>query len=454
MDLETMMVVLMLATFVVLLFTGYPVAFVLAGTGVLYSFLGEILKSYDVYIGVDVNYLGLVVNRIWGVMSNTSLVAVSLFILMGYLLERGGVAEQLMGALRQVFGRVPGGLALSVTVIGVVLAASTGVIGASLILIGTLAIAPMLKAGYKPELALGSVASAGCLGILIPPSIMLVVMADQMVLPVGDLFMGAVVPGLLLAGLYCAYVIVVCLLNPANAPPEPVTQESGVGTLRALLALARALLPALSLIVAVLGSIFFGIATPSEASGVGALGALLLAAANRALSWQSLFQISLAAVRTTSFVFGIFIGATCFAVVLRGLGGDRVIGGALSGLPFGETGMVVVLLGVIFVLGFFLEWIEISLIMIPLIRPVLSQFGIDPLWFTILMAVCLQTSFLTPPMGPALFYVKALAPPEVRLTQVYRAIVPYVVLQLIGLAVVMLAPATVSWLPDLIYATR
>ncbi|MCC6946163.1 MAG: TRAP transporter large permease subunit [Bradyrhizobiaceae bacterium] len=454
MELETLMVTLMFITFIALMFSGYPVAFVLAGTGTLFAFLGEILKAYDISIGVDVNYLGLVVNRIWGVMSNSSLVSVTLFILMGYLLERGGIAEQLIAALRQLFRRVPGGLALSVIIVGVVLAASTGVIGASLILLGTLAIRPMLNAGYKPDLALGSIAAAGCLGILIPPSIMLVVMGDQMLIPVGDLFMGAVVPGLILAFLYGIYVVVISLVIPSYAPAEPQTDRKSEPVVLVLLNLAKALLPPVLLIFAVLGSIFFGIATPSEAAGVGAFGALLLAVVNRQLSWKSIASVSLDTVRTTSFVFGIFIGATCFAVVLRGIGGDQVIGEALFALEFGATGTVIFILFIIFILGFFLDWIEITLIMMPLIRPVLMHFEVDLLWFTILAAVCLQTSFLTPPMGPALFYVKTLAPPDVRLMEVYRGIVPFVLLQLAGLAIAFLFPETVSWLPSIVYSGR
>jgi tripartite ATP-independent transporter DctM subunit len=387
-------------------------------------------------------------------MSNSSLVSVTLFILMGYLLERGGIAQQLIQALRQLFRRVPGGLALSVIIVGVVLAASTGVIGASLILLGTLAIRPMLDAGYKPDLALGSIAAAGCLGILIPPSIMLVVMADQMLLPVGDLFMGAVIPGLILALFYGIYVVVISLIVPSYAPAEPHMDRTRESIVPVLLSLARALLPPVLLIFAVLGSIFFGVATPSEAAGVGALGALFLMIMNRQLSWKSIASVSLDTVRTTSFVFGIFIGATCFAVVLRGIGGDQVIGDSLFALQFGATGTVIFILFVIFILGFFLDWIEITLIMMPLIRPVLMHFDVDLLWFTILAAVCLQTSFLTPPMGPALFYVKTLAPPEVRLMQVYNGIVPFVLLQLAGVAVAFLFPETVSWLPSIVYPGR
>jgi tripartite ATP-independent transporter DctM subunit len=279
-------------------------------------------------------------------------------------------------------------------------------------------------------------------------------MADQMLLPVGDLFMGAVIPGLILALFYGIYVVVISLIVPSYAPAEPHMDRTRESIVPVLLSLARALLPPVLLIFAVLGSIFFGVATPSEAAGVGALGALFLMIMNRQLSWKSIASVSLDTVRTTSFVFGIFIGATCFAVVLRGIGGDQVIGDSLFALQFGATGTVIFILFVIFILGFFLDWIEITLIMMPLIRPVLMHFDVDLLWFTILAAVCLQTSFLTPPMGPALFYVKTLAPPEVRLMQVYNGIVPFVLLQLAGVAVAFLFPETVSWLPSIVYPGR
>jgi tripartite ATP-independent transporter DctM subunit len=446
-----LVVLLMCALFAVLLFTGYPVAFVLAGTGTLIALLGELLARFGINIGVNINYLGLVLNRIWGVMSDTGLVSVPLFIFMGYMLERSGIAESLMHSLQRLLARVPGGLGLAVTLIGVVLAASTGVVGASLILLSTLALRPMLARGYRPELATGTIMASGCLGILIPPSIMLIVMAEQLVLPVGDLFMAAVFPGLLLGGLYAVYILIHASLRPQDAPP--FARSGATQSARdAALELLRALVPPVLLIVAVLGSIFFGVATPSEAAGVGALGAAILAAANGKLNLQALREVSDATARTTGFVFAIFLGATCFSVVLVGVNGDRVIANALTGLSTDPATVVLVLLAVILLLGFFLEWIEITLIVLPLVRPLLVSLGIDPVWFAVLMAVVLQTAFLSPPVGAALFYVRALAPPSVSLGEIYRGTIPFMVMQVLAVGFVFYWPALATWLPKLVYA--
>jgi tripartite ATP-independent transporter DctM subunit len=444
-------VALMCALFALLIFTGYPVAFVLAGTGTLIALLGEVLERFGISIGVNVNYLGLVLNRIWGVMSDTGLVSVPMFIFMGYMLERSGIAEGLMRSLQRLLGRLPGGLALAVTAIGVVLAASTGVVGASLILLCTLALRPMLEAGYRSDLATGTIMSSGCLGILLPPSIMLIVMAEQLVVPVGDLFMAAVFPGLILGGLYAGYILIHAFLRPQDAPPF-VPPGNERDALRLAIELVRALVPPVLLIVAVLGSIFFGIATPAEAAGVGALGATLLAAANGKLGLKSLREVSDSTARTTAFVFAIFLGATCFSVVLIGVQGDRVIAGALSGLSTDPGTVVMFLLFLILLLGFFLEWIEITLIVLPLIRPILTTMGIDPVWFAVLMAMVLQTAFLSPPVGAALFYVKALSPPSVTLRHIYRGTLPFMALQVIGATVVFLWPWFATWLPQFVYA--
>jgi tripartite ATP-independent transporter DctM subunit len=444
-------VIFMCLLFAALLFTGYPVAFVLAGTGTLVALGGEVLARFGINIGVNANYLGLVLYRVWGVMSDTGLVSVPLFIFMGYMLERSGITESLMSSLQRVFARVPGGLALAVTLIGIVLAASTGVVGASLILLSTLALRPMLAANYTPELATGTIMAAGCLGILIPPSIMLIVMAEQLVVPVGDLFMGAVFPGLLLGGLYCVYIFLHAWLRPQDAPPLAASGPP-LPAWQVAIELSRALVPPLGLILAVLGSIFFGIATPSEAAGLGAVGAALLAAANRRLGLSALREIADATARTTGFVFAIFLGATCFSVVLIGVNGDRVIANALTGLSTDPNIVVLVLLLIILLLGFFLEWIEITLIVLPLVRPLIVSLGIDPVWFAILMAVVLQTAFLSPPVGAALFYVKALSPPSVTLGQIYRGTIPFMVMQLVAVGFVFVWPALATWLPKLVYA--
>ena len=446
MDWNVVLVALMFATFVALLLTGYPVAWVLAGVGVAFALVGELMNAGGIWVDADLGTLGLVVDRIYGTMSSYGLVPLPLFVFMGHMLDRSGIAADLLRAMQAVLGRMAGGLAIAVTLLGVVLAASTGIIGASVALLGTLALPAMLGDGYQKELAVGTVAAAGCLGILIPPSIMLVLMSEPMQLSVGDLFLGAVVPGLLLAGLYLGYLTVFCLLRPQLAPATAAPVDRG-----AWLEVARALLPPLGLILAVLGSIFFGIVSPSEAAGVGAFGATALAALRGKLGRATLGEASEATARTTSFIFAIFLGATCFSVVLRGLGGDEVIEEMVTGLPFGPSGIVACLLLLVFFLGFFLDWIEITLIVLPLVEPITATLGIDKLWFTVLVAVCLQTSFLTPPVGFALFYLKGVAPPGVELPHLYRGILPFVALQLVGLVALFAWPELVTWLPAAAY---
>ena len=450
-ELNFVFVLLMFATFVVGLFSGYPVAWVLAGVGLLFAFAGEVANGLGFYVDADLSYLGFVVDRIYGTMSSYNLVPLPLFIFMGHMLDKSGIAVELLRSLQRVLGRIPGGLALGVTFLGVILAASTGIIGASVVLLGTLALPAMLQDRYQPELAVGTVASAGCLGILLPPSIMLVLMADRMQLSVGDLFLAAVFPGLLLAGLYTAYIAVIALARPHLAPRMPAQPETARGGALPLFGLLRDLIPPLGLVFAVLGSIFFGIVSPSEAAGVGALGATLLALARGRLDLATLREVSRTTARTTSFIFAIFLGATCFSVVLRGLGGDDVIEAAVVGLPFEATGIVLSLMLLVFVLGFFLDWIEITLIVLPLVGPIVAALGVDLLWFTMLIAVCLQTSFLTPPVGFALFYLKGVAPPEIEVGHLYRGIIPFVILQLLGLAAVFAWPELVTWLPEVAY---
>ncbi len=451
MDWNVLFVALMFSCFIALLLSGYPVAWVLAGVGVWFALLGELLNAQGLPVDADLTLLTLVVDRIYGTMSSYGLVPLPLFIFMGHMLDRSGIANDLLRSMQAVMGRLSGGLAIAVTLLGVVLAASTGIIGASVALLGTLALPAILDDGYQPELAVGTVAAAGCLGILIPPSIMLVLMADQMQISVGDLFLGAVIPGLLLAGLYFAYIIIVAALRPELAPPLPEERRSRVGALALAVQVARALVPPLFLIVAVLGSIFLGIASPSEAAGVGAAGATLLALANRSLDLSTLRDVSERTARTTSFIFAILMGASCFSVVLRGLGGDEVIEAAVIGLPFGPSGVVLFLMLLVFLLGFFLDWIEITLIVLPLVYPITLALGIEPLWFTMLVAVCLQTSFLTPPVGPALFYLQGVAPRSIELGHLYRGVMPFVALQLLAIAILFLWPSLVTWLPDALY---
>ena len=434
MELNTILVAIYFGAFIALLFSGYPVGFVLGGLGFLFAFLGDILNACGVDVDVSLKYLNFAVGRYFSSMSSVNLVPVPLFIFMGIMLDRSGIANRLLKSLQLLFSRLPGGLAIAVTLIGVILAATTGIIGASVVLLGTLALPPMLKANYKKELALGSVVASGTLGILIPPSIMLLVMADQMVLSVPDLFMAALIPGLILAALYIIYIMVTSAINPSQAPPDPnlIKEVGGSGNL--VLSVLASLLPPGILIFSVLGSIFFGIATPSEAAGVGALGAMVLAAAHRKLSWRALKDSCYTTSKMTAFIFLLLFGAPCFAVVLRGLGGDEVIESLITSVASGQMSMLLFVLGIVFILGFFLDWIEITIILIPLVLPMITDMGIDPYWFAVLVAVCLQTSFLTPPMGPALFYVQGTAPEDVKIEHIYRGVAPFIVLQLIGLA--------------------
>jgi len=437
----------MFLSFILLIFTGFPVAWVLGGLAVLFTALGIIAQvdlGWPVLMSWD--YSALVADRIWDVMNNWVLVALPMFILMGILLEKSGLAARLLENLARLFERVPGGLALSVTLIGVLLAASTGIIGASVVLLGLLALPSMLRAGYHAEFATGTVAAVGTLGILIPPSIMLVLMADRLAISVGDLFLGALIPGLLLALLYMMYIVFSAWLRRDVAPPvsnsEPVTLDL-------LIQLGTSILPPIALIVAVLGSIFFGFATPTEAAGVGAFGALMLTWAAGRLNREVMRDALVETTQTTAYIFAIFLGATAFSLVLRGLGGDALIARLLLGLPFEPTGILLTILLVTFLLGFVLDWIEITLIVLPLVAPVVLDLGFDLIWFTVLFAVCLQTAFLTPPVGFAIFYLKGVAPQGTSVETIYRGVVPFIGLQLLGLAIIFYFDALVLWLPSM-----
>ena len=450
MSINDLLSILMFLAFIGLIFSGFPVAWVLDGLSVLFTAIAIIMDvDLGFAIGVDWAYTSLTVDRIWDVMRNWVLVALPMFIFMGLMLDRSGIANELMQNLARLFGRVRGGLAITVTIIGILLAATTGIIGASVVLLALLGLPVMLENGYRKELAAGTVCAVGTLGILIPPSIMLVLMADRLAMPVGDLFMGAVFPGLLLGGLYIAYLLIYSHLRPEVAPvperAEPIELTVVLGVLKSILA-------PLGLIVLVLGSIFFGIATPTEAAGVGAFGALMLALINRRLNKQVLREVLRQTTTTTAFIFAIFVGATAYTLVLRGLGGDQLIEGLLLGLPFGPAGIVVTILAVVFLLGFFLDWIEISLIILPLVSPVVTGLGFDLVWFTVLFAVCLQTSFLTPPVGFAIFYLKGVAPEGVDVATIYRGVTPFILLQLLGLVLIFYWESLVTWLPAQAYS--
>lgn len=464
---EEKLVIAMFMTFIGLLFTGFPVAWVLAGVGVLYCGVAFLFDNgmmnwtglEETLTGLDYLTLGATINRVYATMSNAVLVALPMFIFMGLMLDESGVAERLMNSMQRLFGTVRGGLAITVTAIGIILAASTGIIGASVVLLGVLSLPAMVNQGYSKPLATGTIAASGTLGILIPPSIMLVIMADQMALSVGDLFMAAFLPGLIIGALYLFYILIVGMISPSAAP---VPADAKAPDWEAVLDVLKAVLPPVALILAVLGSIFAGITTPTEASGVGALGATLLALLYRKLSFAKLTTVAISTFNTTAYIFAIFIGATVFSYVLRELGGDELIESMIQATGFGAEGTIFFILFIVFLLGFVLDWIEITLIVLPLMRPIVNGLGLDIpgfdvideptlVWFVILVAVTLQTSFLTPPVGFALFYLKGVCPPEVRLTDIYKGVIPFVLLQLTGLAVVFAFPELATWLPSVAF---
>ncbi len=444
-------VIAYLSLFILLLFTGFPIAWILGGLSLLFAGAGILLYGVfdvDTYLMDGWSRYAIIADRIWAVVQNWVLVALPMFIFMGQMLDRSGVAERLMSNFVRVFGRLRGGLALTVVIIGVLLAASTGIVGASVVLLAVMSIPIMLDNGYSKQLATGVIAASGTLGILIPPSIMLVLMADQLAISVGDLFMGALMPGLLLGFLYMAYVIILAQIRPDMAPPP---KDLPPLDFKAVVATLLAVIPPGALIVAVLGSIFFGIATPTEASGLGAFGAMLLAAFNGRLNLKVLREACIETMHTTSFIFALFIGATAFSLVMRSFGGDEFIADLLKSLPFGDTGVVIFILFVGFILGFFLDWLEITLIMLPLVAPVVTHLGFDIRWFTVIFAICLQTSFLTPPVGFSLFYLKGVCPPSITTAHIYRGIIPFVILQLICVVAAFVWKDLVLWLPTVVY---
>ena len=438
----------MFAALAVLLFTGFPVGFVLGGVGLMFGFIGI---YFDVFSQIE--FFNLVL-RVWGIADNLVLTAIPMFIFMGTMLERSGVAANLLYCLQVLLRRTPGGLALAVTVMGTILAATTGIIGASVVMISLMALPVMLERKYNMELTTGTIAASGTLGILIPPSIMLVVMADLLGRSVGTLFVAAIFPGLILSGFYFIYIFTLCSWKPHLAPPLP--EDMGPKNTRELVELLlKGLVPTVFLIFLVLGSIVLGWATPTEAAGVGAAGATLLAILNRKLNLSMLKDVVERTALTNGMLFFLFIGATAFSYVFRSLGGDDLIEDFIYSFGIGPWGILAILMLVTFLLGFFFDWIEITLIVLPVFAPILG--GLDfgdhvprmevIYWFCILMAVNLQTSFLTPPFGFALFYMKGVAPPEVRLQQIYRGIIPFVLLQLVGLGLVMAFPEIAMWLP-------
>jgi tripartite ATP-independent transporter DctM subunit len=451
---EYLSLLMFLAVCLVLLL-GYPVAYSLAGTALIFAGIGAFLGVFDT------SYLQAVPSRLFGIVSNQTLIAVPLFVFMGIMLEKSRVAEDLLLAMEQVLGRLKSGLAISVVLVGMLLAASTGIVGATVVTMGLLSLPTMLKKGYSPSFACGAICATGTLGQIIPPSIALVLLGDVLSgafqqaqlsmgifsprsVSVGDLFVGALVPGFLLVAMYLLYV----LIFAARQINQPLEQSDQAPI--SVSALFAALFPPLLLIVMVLGSILAGFATPTEAAGVGAAGALVLALLNKQLNLQKLKDVMMSTTKVTSMVFLILIGASIFSLVFRGFGGEELIEELFASLPGGVFSAVLLVMVVIFLLGFILDFIEITFVVVPLVAPVLLAMGVDPIWLGIMIAVNLQTSFLTPPFGFALFYLRGVAPPEVKTSDIYRGVAPFIFIQLLLLACLAIWPNLVTWLPSLL----
>ncbi len=451
---------LLFLTVIVVLLAGFPVAFTLGGTALIFAGVGVATGAFN-----EALLTGLP-NRVFGIMTNETLIAVPLFVFMGVMLERARIAEELLDTLSRLFGSLRGGLGISVTLVGMLLAASTGIVGATVVTMGLLSLPTMLRRGYAADISAGTICASGTLGQIIPPSIILVMLGDVMTsayqqaqlamgefspktVSVGDLFAGALIPGLMLVLFYVTYIVVVAWLKPAAMPAHDRGPEDDVS----IGAVVKALVPPLALILAVLGSILGGLATPTEAAGVGGLGALLLALARRQLNRERLEDVMQATLRISSMVFLILIGASLFSLVFRGYGGDDAVHAALSSLPGGVFGAVLVVMLVMFLLGFVLDFIEITFVVVPIVGPVLLAMGLDPVWLGIMIAINLQTSFLTPPFGFALFYLRGVAPPEVSTSAIYRGVIPFVAIQIFALIILALFPGVVTWLPERIYGS-
>jgi len=445
------------------LMLGFPVAFTLSGVSLLFAFAGE-------WFGVfDGAFLQALPNRLFGIMTNDTLIAVPLFVFMGVMLERSRVAESLLDTMAELFGPVRGGLGYSVTLVGMLLAASTGIVGATVVTMGLLSLPTMLKRNYDPRIAAGTICAAGTLGQIIPPSIILVLLGDVLsaayqqaqlemgvwnpqTVSVGDLFVGALLPGLMLVALYLAYLFVIGRFKPAAMPALP-SEERAAGRAGLAQRVFRVLLPPLLLIVAVLGSILGGIATPTEAASVGSVGAILLAVQRRALDLRVMREVLQQTTLVTSMVFLIFIGAAFFSLVFRGFGGDELVEELLANLPGGVVGAMVVVMLVMFLLGFILDFIEITFVVVPIVGPILLEMGLDPVWLGVMIAINLQTSFLTPPFGFALFYLRGVAPAQLKTSAIYRGALPFVAIQLLMLGLLALWPELATWLPDVVYGS-
>src|SRR5210317_7366 len=440
------------------LMAGFPVAFTLAGVALLFAGLGMLTGHFDPV------FLEAFPNRIFGIMTNETLIAVPIFVFMGVMLERSKLADQLLQSLAQLMRGTPGGLGMAVVIVGAMMAASTGIVGATVVTMGLISLPTMLRKGYSPEISTGTICAAGTLGQIIPPSIVLVMLADVLsnayqqaqlrlgsyspeTISVGELFAGALVPGLLLVGFYLVYLALLARVRPAAMPAGSQEDDGQVSVRRLLLLAAGPLL----LIVAVLGSILKGIATPTEAAAVGAAGAMLLAMIGGHLTAETLSNVVYRTTRVTAMVFMILVGASLFSLVFRGFGGDELIASFLTGLPGGAVTAMVLVMAVMFLLGFVLDFIEITFVVVPIVGPVLLAMGLDPVWLGIMIAINLQTSFLTPPFGFALFYLRGVAPPSVSTAHIYRGAIPFVAIQIVALLLIAAFPGLVTWLLGRMY---
>ena len=441
------------------LMAGFPVAFTLAGVGLLFAGLGVLTGTFDPV------FLEALPNRIFGIMTNETLIAVPLFVFMGVMLERSKLADQLLQSLAAMMRGIPGGLGIAVVLVGAMMAASTGIVGATVVTMGLISLPTMLRKGYDPAVATGTICASGTLGQIIPPSIVLVMLADVLsnayqqaqlqmgnfspeTISVGELFAGALVPGFMLVGMYVLYLAILARLKPAAMPADLEAAEGKVSIGRLLVLAAGPLL----LIVAVLGSILKGIATPTEAAAVGAVGAMLLALAGGQLSLETLRNVVFRTTRITAMVFMILIGASLFSLVFRGFGGDRLIADLLTGLPGGVVTAMIIVVLVMFLLGFVLDFIEITFVVVPIVGPVLMAMGLNPIWLGVMIALNLQTSFLTPPFGFSLFYLRGVCPDSVPTSAIYRGVIPFIFIQVFLLGLLALWPQLITWLPGVIYS--
>lgn len=441
------------------LLAGFPVAFTLAGVALIFALIGIMTGIFDPA------FLGAFPSRIFGIMSNETLIAVPVFVFMGVMLERSKLADQLLQALARLMHRIPGGLGLAVLIVGALMAASTGIVGATVVTMGLLSLPTMLRNRYAPSIAAGTICAAGTLGQIIPPSIVLILLADVLsnayqqaqlqigifspeTISVGELFAGALLPGLALVGLYMVYLAALAFFKPFTMPAIEQVEGEDVSLVNLLGLLAGPLL----LIVAVLGSILMGLATPTEAAAVGATGAMLLALKQRQLSISTLRDVVYQSARISAMVFMILIGASLFSLVFRGYGGDEYVQSLLGNLPGGQVGALLIVMLVLFLLGFILDFIEITYVVIPIVGPVLLAMGIDPVWLGVMIAINLQTSFLTPPFGFSLFYLRGVAPPEIETSSIYRGVIPFILIQVLMLGLLALWPELATWLPEAIYS--